>query len=217
MFVDKGYPVIISETGVLTEDKKDINSIREYLYSVFSMAKSFDGIMACLLDNSDKKYGVMNYYDRVNYKWYDEIIRDNFIKIAKGNFIKFTDFSYRSNKDTVTNLNYNGYITIKFGKKKVNTVIFNVKLGIDYHFVNFGVMTNDKRGIYFIETVNGPEGKKIYDDSYTYTIDISKKDYNDYIEVQKWWNSKNITFKYLSIQFDKEYTFFDYIAYKNSL
>ena len=60
MFVDKGYPVIISETGVLTEDKKDINSIREYLYSVFSMAQSFDGIMACLLDTSDKKYGVIN-------------------------------------------------------------------------------------------------------------------------------------------------------------
>jgi endoglucanase len=217
MFVDTGYPVIISETGVLTEDKKDINSVREYLYSVFSITRTFDGIMACLLDNSNKKYGVMNYYDRVNDKWYDEVIRDNFIKIAKGNFLKFTDFSYYSNKDTVTNINYDGNISIKIGKKKVNKVIFNIKLAIDYNYVNFGVMSNNKRGIYFIERINGTEGKKNYDGSYTYTIDFSKKDCNDYIEVQKWWHSEYITFKYLSILFDKEYTFFDYSAYKNSL
>ena len=62
--------------------------------------------------------------------------------------------------------------------------------------------------------VNGTEGKKNYDGSYTYTIDVSKKDYNDYIEVQKWWNGEYSTFRYLSIQFKKEYTLFDYYAYK---
>ena len=34
-YVDKGIPVIISEVGVLTEEKKNISSIREYLYTVF--------------------------------------------------------------------------------------------------------------------------------------------------------------------------------------
>ena len=68
VFVDKGYPIIISEVGVLTEDIKEINSIREYLYSVFSISKTFSGIMSCLWDTSNKKYGIMNYYDRVNDK-----------------------------------------------------------------------------------------------------------------------------------------------------
>ena len=217
MFVDKGYPVIISETGVLTEDKKDINSIREYLYSVFSMAQSFDGIMACLLDTSDKKYGVINYYDRINDKWYDEVIRDIFKKISQGNFLKFTDFFYYSNKDTVSNLNHNGYLILKIGKKKVKKIIFNVRLAIDYNHVNFGIFSNDKKGMPFSQTVQGPEGKKNFDGSYTYTIDVSKKDYNDYVEVQKWWNAEYSTFKYLTIQFDRKYTFFDYTAYKNNL
>ena len=217
MFIDKGYPIIISETGVLTEDKKDINQAREFLYSVFSMTRAFDGMMACLMDTSDKKYGIMNYYDRVKDKWYDEVVKDIFKKLTQGEFLKFTDFSYYSNKDTVTNVNYSGSLTLKIGKKKVKKVIFNVKLAIDYNSVNFGVFTNDKRGIYFSLTVNGNDGKKNFDGSYTYTIDVSKKDFNDYVEVQKWWNSEYITFRYLSVIFDKEYTFFDYTAYKNNL
>ena len=34
---NKGIPIIISEIGVLTEENKDIKSIREYLFTVFSL------------------------------------------------------------------------------------------------------------------------------------------------------------------------------------
>jgi hypothetical protein len=217
VFVDKGYPVIISEVGVVTEDKKDINSIREYLYSVFSMTRSFKGIMSCLWDTSNKKIGIMNYYDRVNDKWYDEVIRDNFMKISQGDFLKFTDFSYYSNRDTVNNLNEKGFLVIKIGKKKVKKVIFNVKISTSYYEVNFGVQTNKKNSFYHNFMINGPEGKKNFDGSYTYTIDVSKRDYNDYVEAQKWWHRESSNIIYLSVIFDKEYTFFNYTAYKNSL
>ena len=150
IFVDKGYPIIISEVGVLTEDIKEINSIREYLYSVFSISKTFSGIMSCLWDTSNKRYGIMNYYDRVNDKWYDEVIRDNFKKISQGDFTKFTDFSFYSNKDTSTYLNSDGNLVIKIGKKKIKTVIFNVKISIPYNYVNFGVQSNKKNGFYQI-------------------------------------------------------------------
>ena len=36
-FVDKGIPVIINKVGVLTEEKKEIESIREYLYMLFTL------------------------------------------------------------------------------------------------------------------------------------------------------------------------------------
>jgi len=36
-FVDKGIPVIINKVGVLTEEKKELESIREYLYILFSL------------------------------------------------------------------------------------------------------------------------------------------------------------------------------------
>jgi len=214
IFIDKGYPIIISEIGVKTEDIKEIESIREYLYSVFSIAKSFYGIMPCLYDTSDRKYGIMNYYDRVNDKWYDEVIRDNFIKISKGDFLKFTDFSYYSNKDTVNNLNKEGYLAIKIGKKKIKKVIFNVKISISNLYVNFGLLSNNKNGYYFVEPIDGSIGKKNFDGSYTYTIDVSKKDYNEYIEAQKWWNKEYSTFNYLTIEFEKEYSFLNYTEFK---
>jgi hypothetical protein len=214
IFVDKGYPIVINGVGVLTEDKKEIKSIREYLYSVFSITRSFKGIMSCLLDNSNKKFGTINYYDRVNDKWYDEVIRDNFMKISQGDFLKFTDFSYYSNRDTVNNLNEKGFLVIKIGKKKVKKVIFNVKISTSYYEVNFGVQTNKKNSFYHNFMINGPEGKKNFDGSYTYIIDVSKRDFNDYVEVQKWWNPEYSTFVYLTIEFDKEYTFLNYTEFK---
>ena len=47
-FVDKGIPVILNKVGVLTEEKKEIKSIREYLYVLFSLSLDYDGIMSCL-------------------------------------------------------------------------------------------------------------------------------------------------------------------------
>ena len=65
-FVDKGIPVIINKVGVLTEEKKEIRSIREYLYILFSLSLESDGIMCCLWDTSNKTFGDMNFYDRTN-------------------------------------------------------------------------------------------------------------------------------------------------------
>ena len=50
-------------------------------------------------------------------------------------------------------------------------------------------MTNKKNGFHHTFQVDWPAGKKNFDGSYTYTIDVSKKDFNDYVEAQKWWNS----------------------------
>ena len=37
-YVSKGIPVIIGEVGVITEESKELASIREYLYLVFSLS-----------------------------------------------------------------------------------------------------------------------------------------------------------------------------------
>ena len=65
-FLDKRIPIIINEVGVLTEEKKEIESIREYLYMLFSISSDYDGIMCCLWDTSNKLFGDMNFYDRTN-------------------------------------------------------------------------------------------------------------------------------------------------------
>ena len=66
-------------------------------------------------------------------------------------------------------------------------------------------------------TVGGENGKKEYDGTYTYNIDISYKDYNDYVEIQKWWGNEYVIFNYFSLEFEQNYTFFDFNLYKNAL
>ena len=43
-FVDKGIPIIIGEIGVLTNGEKNISSIIEYLYAVFSISVEYNDI-----------------------------------------------------------------------------------------------------------------------------------------------------------------------------
>ena len=91
-FVDKGIGVIIGEVGVYAEENKDIESIREYLYSIFASAREYDGIMACLWDTSSKIFGDMNYYNREVNKWYDKKIGENFKKISKGDYVNPNEY-----------------------------------------------------------------------------------------------------------------------------
>ena len=212
-FVDKGIPVIISATGVMTENNKEKESIREYLYFLFSLTYSLNGMIACLWDSSTADY---NYYDRVNDKWFDEEIKKNFKKISKGKYIKPSDFSYISNTDTVTTINSLGHMRIKIGSKKATRAIFNVKLTTRYSSeVGFGIGGFDKNENWIDIEVRGDKGKKQYDGSYSYNIDISYKEFNNFIELQKWWGHDYIIFNTFSIEYEKTYTLFDFSSYKN--
>ena len=215
-FIDKGIPIVITQVCVLTEDKKKPESIVEYLFSIFSISASFDGIMSCLFDNSNKKFGLYNYYDRENKKFFDEKVGEIFKKISKGKYDRLQDFSYYSNIDTVTNLESNGNIEIIIGKKKVKKIIFSAKLSVAPYNVNFGILSNDKHNKYFTQQINGETGVK-KGSSYIYTIEAGKKEYYDHIEIQKWWNKEFSTLNYLSVEFKNKYSFLDYTAYKNSL
>ena len=86
-FVNKRIPIILNEVGVYTEQKKEIESIREYLYTVFSISSDFNGIISCLWDTSNKNFGEMNFYDRENDKWYDDKLKENFLQISRGKYI----------------------------------------------------------------------------------------------------------------------------------
>ena len=63
--------------------------------------------------------------------------------------------------------------------------------------------------------VKGDKGKKQYDGSYSYNIDISYKGFNNFIELQKWWGHDYIIFNTFSIEYEKTYTLFDFSSYKN--
>jgi len=84
-FEDKGIPIILIYC-VLTEDQKEEEFVREFLNVVFSLAWEFDGILPCLWDTSNKKYGDKKYYDRENNIWYDKKIINFLSKTSKGRY-----------------------------------------------------------------------------------------------------------------------------------
>ena len=212
-FIDKGIPVIIACSGVITENNKEKDSIREYLYFLYSLSLSLNGMIACLWDTSTAEF---KYYDRVNDKWFDEEIKNNFKKISKGKYIRPSDFSYISNTDTITTINSLGHLRIKIGSRKTMRAIFNVKLTTRYSSeVGFGIGGFDKNDNWIDIEVRGDKGKKQYDGSYSYDIDISFKGFNNFIELQKWWGHDYIILNTFSIEYEKTYTLFDFSSYKN--
>ena len=217
-FTDKGIPVIISEIGVFTEGNKEMKSIREYLYSVFAMTSYYDGIMICLWDTSNKNYGDMNYYNRENNTWFDEKIKNNFKKLSKGKYEKPNDYFIMTNTLNVSSLNYDGELFMTFGKKKPLKVIVKVRYnGILYEDIDFTLFTCYQNGSYMEIFFKERESKKQYDGSYIFTIDVKGKDYNDFFQILIWEGYDDITFYYLTVEFEENFLSFDYNAYKNAI
>lgn len=213
-YINRGIPIVITETGVLTEQKKNPDSIRLFLYSVFIFAADYNGIMSCLWDNSQREHGDINYYDRENDEWFDKKIGENFKKISKGKFIKPSKFFKSSYMDIITTPTSEGHMHFSIGPRlNIYKVSFNVKITSAQYNVGFGLCTIDSSGEWHGESIGGHLGEKMYDGTYTFTIFAKNKDFNTYIEIQKWWGNPYITFNYLRVDFNQKYNFFDYNEY----
>ena len=175
-------------------------------------------MMVCLWDSSNKNIEGMNYYDKVNRKWFDEKIGDNFKKIGKGKYIKPIEYLYPSNSLTVRQPGPDGLFSISIKRLKITKIIFNAKITTNnlWNF-GFGISSSDKYGAWAGESVNGFVGVKQYDGTYTYVIDVRDKDYNNDIQIQKWWGNEYITINYLTVEFEGHHYAFDYKEYKNAL
>ena len=217
-FIDKGIPVIINEVGVLTEEKKEIESIREYLYVLFSISSDYDGIMCCLWDTSNKIFGNMNFYDRTNDIWYDEKIKNNFLEISKEKYIKPIDYFINTTFESTDFHFIFGDLQINFENKKVLKIIINARInGVLFVDLDFEVYTYDKFG-YPIKINFGKENsKKQYDGTQIFTIDVSKIDCNNLVEVAIIWGMENITLNNLTLEYEESFLSIDYKSFKNAI
>jgi len=216
--VKKGIPIVISEVGVLTEDKKELESIREYLYIIFSISSDYDGIMCCLGDTSNKEYGNMNYYDRENDIWYDEKLKENFIEISRGKYVKPIDFYFKIHSETVTNPFLDSIFQLKIGARKALKIILNVRLtGTLFIDLDFIIYSYDAFGRYFEIKFEKSNGKKQYDGTYIFTIDVSKIECCEYIQVMKSFGEQFIALNNLTVEFEETFQSIDYISYKASI
>jgi len=217
-FVDKGIPVIINEVGVLTEEKKEIKSIREYLYMLFSLSSDYDGIMCCLWDTSNKTFGDMNFYDRTNDIWYDEKIKDNFLRISKGKYIKPKDYYIYTTFESTNIYKYFGDYQINLENKKVLKIIINVRLtGVLFTDLDFSIWTFNNVG-YMYEIKFGKENsKKQYDGTHIFTIDVSKIRCYDLIEVVITRGFEYITLNNITLEYEESFLSIDYTSLKNAI
>ena len=217
-FVDKGIPVIINKVGVLTEEKKEIESIREYLYMLFTLSLDYDGIMCCLWDTSNKTIGDMNFYDRTNDIWYDEKLKNNFIQISKGKYIKPKDYYINTTFKTMENaLSYESFL-LTFGNKKISKIIIKAIItGALFVDFDLSIFTNDKYGYESTIKYGKENAKKQYDGTYIIEIDVSKRECFDYIQATVIWGKEYITLINLTVEFKESFQFIDYKSFKKAI
>ena len=214
-FIIKGIPIIITEVGVKTEINKNESSIREYLYTIFSLSNQYNGILSCLWDTSQKKFGNMNYFNRETYEWYDNKIKNIFIKLSKNQNIKIFDYYIKTTTETIyePSTNYGEYY-ISLNKKTPLIIKINANYkGQLYKDYFFYISSYDQKGYHFYINFGKENSKKQYDGTIIYTIDLSKIDCNNYIEVTNYY-SLTFSINNITVEYKENFITFDYKSFK---
>jgi len=220
IFIDRGIPIILGEVGILSNYNNNINSKREFLYTLFSLTNEFNGIMACLWDNSDKISENNNYYNRETNTWNDEIIRKGILKISKDKGIKSSDYYIKTNIEVII-----PYIDIYYtnvNNKKLLKIIVNAKvygtLGIDFDII---ITYVDMKNQWVDLFVTKKEGKKQYDGTTSFTINVSNEDFQNEVYVLlvegEEMHYRAIYINKVIFEFQEYFFYFDYNSYKSAI
>jgi len=102
----------------------------------------------------------MNYYDRENDKWYDDKLKENFIQISRGKYVKPMDFYIQTHFETVTKTFLQRGIEIKIGARKALKIIINARItGTLFIDANFKIFSYDSLGNVFYIAFGKKMGK----------------------------------------------------------
>ena len=160
----------------------------------------------------------MNYYDRENDIWYDDKLKENFIEISKGKYIKPKDFFIKTHFETVSIPYYEGALLMKIGERKALKIILNMKytriLFID---LEFNIFSFDSIGRIFTINFEKSDGKKQYDGTYVFTIDVSKIKLYEYLQVTIYYGEQFITLNNLTVEFEESFQSIDDKSFKNAI
>ena len=105
---------------------------------------------------------------------------------------------------------------LRIGEKKPKKIIFNVNINkINFSDVQFKLFSfNIENEI----IINRKYSKKEYDGTYTFTVDVSDTNLNEYIEIDKSSeNANSISFNYLTVEFQEEFLSIDKKSYKSDI
>ena len=216
-FIDKGFPIIIGEVGILNDNIKKNNSIEQFLYTIFSLSNEYEGILPCLWDmpiasmtNSNYK----NFYlNKNNYQWSNNKYGIIFSKISKGKYPKIYDYFYLSNLET-ENISFFGYFNINIGFKRIAKIIVNVRFYI--HIEDYFVLTvySSNKGLTYLSfDFQEKDGKRQYDGTTLFTIDASELDLCYFVQAKAWYEDYMII-NNITVQYEESFLTFDHYSYK---
>ena len=120
------------------------------------------------------------------------------------------DSYIKTHLETETMTYLQGAIELKIGLRKPLKITINIRLtGTLFIDVNFKIFTYDVIGRSFKIKFEKSDGKKQYDRTYVFSIDLSKIKYYNYLQVTKARGGKHITLIYLTVEFEENFQSID--------
>ena len=217
-FIDKGFPVIFGEVGILNDYIKKNNSIEQFLYTLFGMSSEFEGILPCLWDIPMISSNYNNYYfNKEKNEWSNNKYGKIFSKISKGKFIKSFNYFYQTNLETEDTSSF-GYFNIYTGSKNITKVFINIsfKKHIDNNIV-FTVYSCDKKFNFKEFHFREKDGRRHYDGTTIFTIDASEENLYYYVQTTEWFGKNYMIINNITVQYKEAYLCFDHMSYKSDI
>ena len=217
-FIDKGFPVIFGEVGILNDYIKKNNSIEQFLYTLFSMSIEYKGILPCLWDIPFISSNYDNFYfNKESNKWSNDKYAKIFSKISKGKFIKSFGYYYKTNLET-DDYSVFGLYHINIGTKKILKILINVRfiIHIDYDYVLtvFSAYKNNSNTNFNLEW---KDGIKQYDGTSIFIYDVKELDLCYYVQVLPWYERDYMIINNITVQYEEAYLYFDHLSYKSAI
>lgn len=127
----------------------------------------------------------------------------------KGEYVNPNEYIIMTNIIKYDTLN-----SLTIGTKTLKKIIFNVISKIYHSDYFFTIKSIDKNETTFSLEIGDKYRKKEYDGYYTYIVDVSKKDINEYSEIQ---NLLHYSYNYISLEFEEKFISIEKNSYKQAI
>ena len=128
------------------------------------------------------------------------------------------DYYIQTHFETVTKTYLQRGIELKIGDRKALKIIINARItGTLFVDANFNIFSYDSLGNVFYINFGKSDGKKQYDGTHVFTIDVSKIKCYNYIQVSEDAILNHISLNNLTVEFEESFQSIDYKSFKSSI
>ena len=147
-----------------------------------------------------------------------EKIKNNFLRISKGKYISPKDYFINTKFESTDILVYINDLMLFFKNKKVIKIIINARItGVLFVDFDLNVYTNDKNHDFQKINFGKENSKKQYDGNFIFTIDTSKIECYNLVEVSVSRGWQYITLNNFTLEYEENFLSIDYKSFKKAI